>query len=205
MPFTELNSSLTELYSQYNLTVKPLLALVKSKYQNGLLPPLLNELRAFNDHIAQCYLPNISSDKIEVEIKSAENHLERIQLDSFKFLNVYFLEKIVLRFEKTTRFIDLTLVENGEFYPKYKKQKKEAKTCARKAKEIERIDKEAAMNYFQDAFNHYSNLEKLILHGKPEIRRITMKYWIGKIFKVILITFAFVLSAIISTFILCKI
>lgn len=54
----DLSKRLIPLYDSYNNIIKPLIAEIEIRYE--LFPIVIfNEIRAFNDHIARCYLhPN---------------------------------------------------------------------------------------------------------------------------------------------------
>ena len=77
----------TELFSQYNQVIKPLIAEIEARSEK-MPQPLFNEIRAFTDHIARCYFPDISDERMLDELEKANRHIVRITLDCFKCLNV---------------------------------------------------------------------------------------------------------------------
>ena len=66
---------LKELFDTYNQTLKPLIAEVEVCYEE-FPSPVFNEIRAYNDHIARCFIDNTD---IQEELGKAEGHLKRIK------------------------------------------------------------------------------------------------------------------------------
>ena len=120
------------LYDDYNTIIKPLIAEVEARTEQFPLP-LFNEIRALHDHIARCYFKDITSEQRNAEIHKAERHVLRIILDCYKCLNLSIHDSVLL-FEKQTRHVDLTVLQNGTFYPKYKSLRSDAVRAVRKAK-----------------------------------------------------------------------
>jgi hypothetical protein len=159
------HEKLSKLYIGYNQTIKLLIADIESKYQQFPLS-IFNEIRAFNDHMARCYVEGFSDDKIEKEIEKAEGHIIRITLDCYKYLDVWFHDY----FADFKADFDISLIDNGEFAPIfYKEQTKGIKTI-REAKENESLDKQAAINKYQEAYNIYSGLYLNIESHLPKIQ-----------------------------------
>lgn len=134
----ENNVRITALYQDYNTVIKPLIAEVEARTEQFPLP-LFNEIRALHDHIARCYSDNISSQQIDSEIHKAERHVIRIMLDCYKCLNLSLYDAVLL-FERQTKHIDLTVLQNGTFYTKYKSLRTKAIQTVRKAKSLEALD-----------------------------------------------------------------
>ena len=112
------HDQLVEKYNGvYNEVLKPLLALVEVAYEKHP-SSILNEIRAFNDHIARCYRTNIDKAFIEDNLKRASGHLKRSILDCLKYLNVWYHDKFV-DFDRKHRGVDLTTISNGEFLSQY--------------------------------------------------------------------------------------
>lgn len=162
----ENNVRITAPYQDYNTVIKPLIAEVEARTEQFPLP-LFNEIRALHDHIARCYSDNISSQQIDSEIHKAERHVIRMMLDCYKCLNLS-LHDAVLLFERQTKHIDLTVLQNGTFYTKYKSLRTKAIQTVRKAKSLEALDSYAALDTFQEAFNVYCDLENIIDEVTPD-------------------------------------
>ena len=191
------HKKLSELYTCYNETIKPLIADIESKYQ--LFPDsIFNEIRAFNDHVARCYVKNITSDKIEKEISRAESHIIRITLDCYKYLSVWLYDY----FEKFKIDFDISLIDNGEFAPYFYNIQALAVRVMREAKRNESYDKQAAYDKYQEAYNIYSGLYINIEEHLPKIlwaKKIEINKRKNSIPKtVLLMTISAIISAIVS-------
>lgn len=95
--------------------------------------PLFNEIRVLHDHIARCYSDGITVERKSEEVQKARRHIVHIILDCYKYLNLTLHESLLL-FERQTKNIDLTVLKNGEFYPKYRSLRIEAIQAVRRAK-----------------------------------------------------------------------
>lgn len=191
-----LTASLQGLYNTYNGVIKPLIADIESRYQKFPLP-IFNEIRAFNDHVAQCYRDEADDEIIKKEIYKAERHIVRIVLDCYKYLLVILHDK-VKKFEKQTRNIDLTLIDNGEFYPKYKELYTKAVKQVRYSKVHESKNNGEAITEFEKAYNLYTTLEDLIDTKVNDVRWARIKFFSNRLFKIILWIIAAILSGIVS-------
>lgn len=147
---------ITEIYDEYRDTVKPLIAEVESSYEVFPLP-ILNEVRALHDHLSRCFQSGQSESDILYQIDRAKSHNTRMIFDCYKFLNVYYSDKIA-KFEKQTRYIDLTLIDSGTFYITYLELSKKAVTSVREAKKLENKDTDTAFLAYQEAYNTYVEL-----------------------------------------------
>ena len=94
-------SSLKPLYKSYNEVIKPLVAEIEARGQEFPLP-LFNEIRAFNDHVAQCYWDDATDEKIKSETYKAERHITRIVLDCYKYLTLLLYDRVI-KFEHQTK------------------------------------------------------------------------------------------------------
>ena len=126
------------LYKDYNSVIKPLIAEVEARTEQFPLP-LFNEIRALHDHISRCYSEESTNDSIEEEVVKAQRHSLRIMLDCYKYLNLTLHDEVIL-FERETKHIDLTVLQNGTFYPKYKEMRSNAIKLVRQAKSEESLD-----------------------------------------------------------------
>lgn len=191
------SEELANLYNTYNETIKPLIALIEARFEKFPLP-IFNEIRAFNDHVAQCYRKGIGTDYIQGELNRAERHIKRIVFDCFKYLNVS-LNDFVVKFEKQTKKIDLTTINNGDFFVKYKKLRASAIQAVRDAKKVESKDNQTAFEKYEEAFNIYCDLEELINSNFTNIIWARAKFNLGMIGKIILWLLAAILSGVISS------
>lgn len=184
------------LYNDYNTIIKPLIAEVEARTEQFPLP-LFNEIRALHDHIARCYVEGFSDKQIDSEIHKAERHVIRIMLDCYKCLNLS-LHDTVLLFEKQTKHVDLTVLQNGTFYPKYKSLRTQAIQTVRKAKSLESMDTNVALDMYQTAYNVYSELELLLDTVTTDVHWARLHFTVRRVLQVLLWIASAVASGIIS-------
>jgi len=189
------------LYDSYNRVIRPLISEIEAR-EESFPTPLFNEIRAFNDHIARCYLPKIANEKIITELEKAEGHISRITLDCFKYLDVFLYEKI-RNFEKRTRNIDLTVLDNGQFFPTFCKLKKDAVISVRQAKNLESMNIIKSLEFYQLAYNQYCDLENKIDDKTGEINWLKVRFSFNRLFKLAIWILAAILSGLLSLFLTC--
>ena len=192
----ENNMRIVALYQEYNTVIKPLIAEVEARTEQFPLP-LFNEIRALHDHIARCYSESISAEQTDTEIRKAERHVARIMLDCYKCLNLS-LHDAVLLFERQTGHIDLTVLQNGVFYPKYKSLRTKAIQTVRKAKSLEAMDTNAALDTYQEAFNVYCELESIMDEVTPDLHWARVRFSVRRVVKILLWVLSAVASGVVS-------
>lgn len=190
-----LHSSVKPLYKSYNEVIKPLIAEIEARGQTFPLP-LFNEIRAFNDHIAQCFWDDFTPKLVAIEVHKAEGHVLRMVLDCYKVL-ILFLNDKVLKFEMQTKHIDLTVIDNGVFYIEYRKFKKASIEMVRKAKSDESRNNGQAIIEFEKAYNLYTSLENLIDSSSVDVAWARKKFTVIRALKIL----GWLLAAIISGFV----
>lgn len=184
------------LYNSYNTIIKPLIAEVEARTEQFPLP-LFNEIRALHDHIARCYSDGFSAEQVDTEIHKAERHVVRIMLDCYKCLNLS-LHDAVLLFEKQTKHVDLTVLQDGTFYPKYKSLRTQAIQTVRKAKSLESMDTDVALDMYQNAYNVYSDLELMLDSVATDIHWARVRFTVRRILQVLLWIASAIASGIVS-------
>lgn len=199
----ELQKEIAECYRQYCGVIKPLIAQIEAQTERFPLP-LFNEIRAFNDHIARCYYDNPSDEKIKEQVLRAKRHITRITLDCFKSLNVIAYSQIEA-FEKQTRNIDLTVLDNGLFYPEYSRRKVEAAKIVRNAKMQESFNTYYALTKYQEAFNIYSKIVESINEINEKVRWAKTRFRTMRVVKIVGWALSIVISAVISAYFSCEI
>lgn len=193
------NTKIEGLYKDYNVVIKPLIAEVEARTEQFPLP-LFNEIRALHDHIARCYAKGITPAQTDEELKKAERHVIRITLDCYKYLNLALHESLQL-FERQTRNIDLTVLENGTFYPKYKALQTEAIRTIREAKRLESVDTFSALEMYQNSYNQYTELEKIIENVIPDVHWARLRFMARKGVAVLVWILSAIASGVISVLI----
>ena len=184
------------LYRDYNVVIKPLIAEVEARIEQFPLP-LFNEIRALHDHIARCYSDGITPEQIWIETEKAQRHVVRIILDCYKCLNLTLHDSIIL-FERQTKHIDLTVLKDGTFYPAYKSMYVRAVQAVRKAKSLESVDTDAALDAYQESYNLYTELEILIEDVTPDLHWARIRFTVRKGLQILLWILSAVASGIIS-------
>ncbi len=228
MDISHLHASLKDLYNIYNEVVKFLV--IEIEYRSQKFPlPIFNEIRAFNDHIARCYLDDATNEKVESEVKfKAERHLTRITLDCYKFLIILLDDRLKL-FERQTRNIDLTIIQPGEFYTQYKFLKRKSKKTVREAVYTERgpfyirfkelvnlcmtkvklakrreiSSNSEAIPLYKEAYEYYIELEILIESIATDVKWARVKFGLSRVIKIILFISAAAISGLVSLFFTC--
>lgn len=158
------------LYKEYNMVIKPLIAELEARTEQFPLP-LFNEIRALHDHIARCYSERISSNQVDSEIHKAE---------------------------RQTKNVDLTVLQNGTFYPKYKTLRTKATKMVRKAKSLESLDTQSALDTYQNSYNLYCDLENVIEEVVPDLHWARIRFSVRKSMQVLLWILSAIASGVIS-------
>ena len=184
------------LYKEYNMVIKPLIAELEARTEQFPLP-LFNEIRALHDHIARCYSERISSNQVDSEIHKAERHVTRIMLDCYKCLNLSLHDEVLL-FERQTKNVDLTVLQNGTFYPKYKTLRTKATKMVRRAKSLESLDTQSALDTYQNSYNLYCDLENVIEEVVPDLHWARIRFSVRKSMQVLLWILSAIASGVIS-------
>lgn len=184
------------LYKEYNMVIKPLIAELEARTEQFPLP-LFNEIRVLHDHIARCYSERISSNQVDSEIHKAERHVTRIMLDCYKCLNLSLHDEVLL-FERQTKNVDLTVLQNGTFYPKYKTLRTKATKMVRKAKSLESLDTQSALDTYQNSYNLYCDLENVIEEVVPDLHWARIRFSVRKSMQVLLWILSAIASGVIS-------
>lgn len=194
---SQLLDSFEPLYNQYNHTIKPLIAEIEIRYES-FPTPIFNEIRAFNDHIARCYMEPNNNELVDIQVRKAKGHIERMILDCYKFLNVSMYDSVIKGFDKKYKGVDLSIIGNGDFFVEYKKTKKEIILLLKDAKSKEQLEnKDCSIKLYEKAHNRYTDLENLILDNISNLFWAKNKYCVKKILRIL----GWLLSAIISGFV----
>lgn len=198
-----LQDSIIDCYDQYCGVIKPLIARIEALSEKIPLS-IFNEIRAFNDHIARCYFGTPNDEYISEQISKAQRHIVRITLDCFKCLNVILYSKIE-EFEHRTRNVDLTVIDNGVFYPKYSRQKVEAAKLVMAAKISEGHGYEEALGLYQNACNIYSEIVEDINNANENVKWAKVRFTTKRVVTVVGWIVSVIVSAVLSAIFSCEI
>ena len=151
------------LYKAYNEEFKPLVALVETT--RGKFPgPILNELRAMNDHVSRVFRDGVTVESAEKEIGKANGHLMRATLDCFKVLILAYESSVNTLYEEY-KDVNLAVVRDGKFIPTLEELRGKAKSLAIKAKNVESEsfpEKEKSYLAYKEAVVAYEKVQKYI-------------------------------------------
>ena len=193
-----LHDKLYPLYKNYNETIKPLIGAIEVYYEKFPIQ-IFNEIRSYNDHVSRCYANPLCRDIIDFEISKAKSHIDRIILDCYKFLNVALHRKTIERFDKISKHVDLSVIDNGEFSMKYYKLRRTLVADIKKAKLTERTDKDSAFKLYETSYLKYSELEEFLEQNTKSIYWATAKHSMWRFWKFSLFLISAVISGFIST------
>lgn len=104
----------------------------------------------------------------------------------------------VLLFERQARNVDLTVLQDGTFYPRYKSLRTEAAKMVRKAKSLESLDTQSALDTYQKSYNLYCDLENEIEGVVPDLHWARIRFSVRRLLQVLLWVLSAVASGIIS-------
>lgn len=189
----------SQLYNEYLYVIKPLIAEIEALYEQFPIG-ILNEIRAFNDHVARCFIENTSDDEIERQLNKAKSHNERILLDCYKYLNVWYHDT-TNNFEKEFKNIDLTIIDNGEFFNTYNTIKKEAIDLTRYAKMNENKLDEISFNNYQNSYNKWSELYSFYHDNIQKLNWAKTRIKKSKVRTKVIAAILWILSLIITIFV----
>jgi hypothetical protein len=197
-----LYDKLKSIYTDYQITIKPLIADIEARYQS-FPDSLFNEIRAMNDHISRCYIDDSTDEYIIDQIEKAKGHLFRIIFDCYKYLDVWF-DKYVKDFDKKyVSKVDITLIDNGEFAIKYRKLQRDVLISIREAKRLEGLDKQKSFDFYQKSYNIFSELEHLIVKSTDKLNWAKIHKITKKSITVLVWVISIIISSIITIFIGC--
>lgn len=109
------------------------------------------------------------------------------------------------QFEKRTRNIDLTVIDNGLFYPEYSRMKVEAATAVNNAKLQELININDALIQFERACNVYTDIVNSIDRINETVKWAKVSFYSRKTITILAWVASIVVSAIISALFTCEI
>lgn len=165
----EVKAKYNELINSY-YDFKPILASLYTRNGNRYVEGIANEIRALNDHIARCYRKDISINTVYDELCKAEGHLKRLTFDSFKQLNIIFHDYLE-SYEKQYFGQHWVLLDNGNFWKNYCKNRNAVIFNIETAKKNESRDYDIAINCYQDAYVGQENVYTLIQDNEKHLKQ----------------------------------
>jgi hypothetical protein len=182
-----------DIYKKYIEVICPYI--IQYELLDNTFPvEILNEIRAIFTHLSKYYL----SDDILIKdknISKAEGHIKRSILDCYKYICMAYDDKYA-EFNTNYKYVDLSLVDNGEFLPKLLETHEDAIKLmldARKSDLLITSDDETgvdeAYEKYEKAFIKYSSVNDIISSSYKKIetlkRKVVFKTNIGWIVGII--------------------
>ncbi len=199
MDTSYLGDRLAPLYNNYNKVIKPLIAEIEVRFES-FPTSIFNEIRAYNDHVARCFLQPNDEEWINTQIRKAEGHIERLILDCYKFLNVSLYDLTIKKFDKKYKGVDLSVIDDGMFIIKHRKLVRDIVINLKKAKLTEgKDDKAESIAIYQDVHNKYTELENLIDTNCRTLFWAKGRFYTNKVWKFLCWLAAAIISGVISS------
>lgn len=179
----EQKKHIESLYIEYQEDIKPLTFYVERKYHN-FPKSLLKEFRDVFDHISRCYEQSATEQYKNDNIKKAENHFDRIKLDTYKYVSDY-KKREFTKWKKKYNKYDLQNINDGEFWKKILDLEDEAEKIFSNARNIEsksvteacRLIQESAIKY--DIITDLINDKRIyIIKAKFKYKKVTLLNWL---------------------------
>ena len=175
----------SELYGFYNDRLRWVIIFIESRY--GKFPvPILNEIRAVQDHIARCYDNNMANDEqyIDEQMRAAKGHFMRCLLDGYKYIWYHYTPEVRQKYFWAKLLGDLQSIDNGDFVKQISKLRVDAKAMNFKAREMESKDKDVSLDLYEQSIGKLIQLDELYESHISEIawsvrKGLTMKVLAG--------------------------
>lgn len=170
----EQEKRIESLYIEYQEEIKPLTFYVERKYHK-FPKSLLKEFRDVFDHISRCYEKSATEQYKDDNIKKAENHFDRIKLDTYKYVSDY-KKREFSRWKKKYSKYDLQNINDGEFWKSILDLEDEAEKIFASARNIESKDIVKACSMIQESTIKYEEIMTLIDDKRSYIVKAKFKY-----------------------------
>lgn len=172
----EQEKRIESLYIVYQKDIKPLTFYVERKYHK-FPKALLKEFRDIFDHISRCYEKDATEQYKEENIKKAENHFDRIKLDTYKYVSDYKRREFSKWKRKYSKY-DMQGINNGDFWKEVLSLEDEGERIFTLARSIEAKDVTGACDLLQESTMKYDKIDDLINNDKnrEEIIKAKIKY-----------------------------
>ena len=158
------------LFSFYNDRLRWVIIFIESRYKKFPVP-ILNEIRAVQDHIARCYDKDILADEayMNEQMRAAQGHYMRCLLDGYKYIWYQFGPEVKKKYFWAKILGNLHSIDNGEFVKKMHELRNEAKKLNFEARETESKDKEVSLDLYEKSIGKLIELEDLYDNHAGEI------------------------------------
>ena len=159
------------LYTFYNDRVRWVIVFIELRYKKFPVP-LLNEIRAAQDHVTRCYEPDKSDNReyVESQIEMAQGHYMRCLLDGYKYIWYHFGADIKRKYFLARILGKLSDINNGDFVVEMQNLFLRAKKDNEQARLMETKDKKMAIDLFEKSIGALVKLDELYDDNESDIR-----------------------------------
>ena len=112
----DLQNEICDIYKQYHSSIKIYIGQLEA-LENKFPVEILSEIRAVFSHFAKIYVCDNHDDAVK-NLNKAKSHMKRAQLDAYKYM-IYAYRKYYQGFIDLYKNVDLSHINNGEFYQLY--------------------------------------------------------------------------------------
>ena len=159
------------LYTFYNDRVRWVIVFIELRYKKFPVP-LLNEIRAAQDHVTRCYEHDKSENReyVESQIEMAQGHYMRCLLDGYKYIWYHFGADIKRKYMLARLFGKLSDINNGEFVAEMQNYFRQSKKDNEQARLLETKDKEKSIDLYERSIGGLIKLDELYEDNESAIR-----------------------------------
>ena len=159
------------LYTFYNDRVRWVIVFIELRYKKFPVP-LLNEIRAAQDHVTRCYEPDKSDNReyVESQIEMAQGHYMRCLLDGYNYIWYHFGADIKRKYFLARILGKLSDINNGDFVVEMQNLFRRAKKDNEQARLMETKDKKMAIDLFEKSIGALVKLDELYDDNESAIR-----------------------------------
>ena len=165
---------INSLYVEYQNDIKPLTFYVERKFHK-FPKGLLKEFRDVFDHISRCYEEDVTDQYKEENIQKAENHFNRIKLDTYKYVSDYKKREFV-RWKRKYAKYDLQNINDGNFWGTILDLEDEGERIFSEARSMESKDIAKSCEMLQESTLKYDKIFELIDEKRKFILKAKFKY-----------------------------
>lgn len=160
-----------DLYTFYNDRVRWVIVFIELRYKKFPVP-LLNEIRAAQDHVTRCFEGDKAGNRgyVESQIEMAQGHYMRCLLDGYKYIWYHFGADIKRKYFLARIFGKLSDINNGDFVVEMQNLFRRAKKDNEQARLMETKDKEMAIDLFEKSIGALVKLDELYENNESAIR-----------------------------------
>lgn len=151
-----------DLYAFYNDRIRWVIVFIELRYKKFPVP-LLNEIRAAQDHVARCFEQDnaCNGDYVGKQLSMARGHYMRCLLDGYKYIWYHFGADIKKKYFLARLLGKLSDINNGEFSKEMQMLFRQAKKDNERTRLLETKDKEASIDLYEKSIGALVKLDDL--------------------------------------------